>query len=163
LDAVFQFFPAFYVFFLLLLRTNMRSGEALALQPGDINFEGGYIEVRRAIVRGRVKQYPKNGRARRVDMSGQLAEALRVRLTDIKRETLEKGRKTQPVWLFYNEQGNPLDPSNLCDRVFKPALEKAELRKIRIHDFRHSSHPYSSCRASHSAISRSRWATRVSR
>jgi integrase len=50
----------------------MRLGEALAIQWGDIDFEGCFIEVRRNLVSGR-NETPKSGKSRRVDMSLQLA------------------------------------------------------------------------------------------
>lgn len=138
LDTIWQFFPLFYAFFLTALRTGMRLGELLGLQPGDINFEEGYIYVQRAIVRGKQKPYPKNGKARRVDMSQQLADTLRLHLEWRKRDAAEKGWIKPPVWLFYNEEGSFLDPANLRKRVFNEVLKKAELRRIRIHDLRHT-------------------------
>ena len=40
--------------------------------------------------------------------------------------------------IFCNEEGNFLDEHNLRNRVFKPALDRAGLRKVRIHDLRHT-------------------------
>ena len=37
-----------------------------------------------------------------------------------------------------NETGKLLDPHNWRNRIFNKALEKAGLRKIRIHDLRHT-------------------------
>jgi len=53
-----------------------------------------------------------------------------------RRETVKKGWKTVPDWVFVNAEGNPLDRNNWRRRVFDKALEKAELRKIRVHDLR---------------------------
>jgi integrase len=50
-------------------------------------------------VRGRVTT-PKSGKSRRVDMSPQLAETLKAHLTATKKETLRKGWKEPPEWLF---------------------------------------------------------------
>lgn len=83
----------------------MRAGELVALQPGDIDFNGNFIEVRRSCVRGRIST-PKSGKApRRVDMSKGLRKALKEHLTARKREALEKGWGPLPRWLFYNETG----------------------------------------------------------
>ena len=46
----------------------MRLGELLGLEWGDIDFQGGFIEVRRAYVKGQITT-PKNGKSRRMDMS----------------------------------------------------------------------------------------------
>jgi integrase len=45
-------FPDWYPWVLCGLRTGMRAGELLALQWGDINWRGHYLEVRRNLVRG---------------------------------------------------------------------------------------------------------------
>ena len=43
-----------------------------------------------------------------------------------------------PQWVFTNEAGNPLNPDNFRSRVWPKLLERAKLRKVRIHDLRHS-------------------------
>ena len=115
--AIQEHFPRYYPFFLCALRTGMREGELIALQPGDIDFKGGFIEVKRNCVRGDVTS-PKNGKTRRVDMSSQLAAVLKLHITKRKRETLKKGWSEIPEWLFYNEDGKMIDVSNLRKRVF---------------------------------------------
>jgi integrase len=115
----------------------MREGEIIGLHPEDIDFSGGFIDVRRAIVKGRVTT-PKSGKQRKVDMSHQLTEALKAHLHETKKETLRKGWKETPKWLFYNEMGNHLDPDHLRKRYFYKCLDKAGLRRIRFHDLRHT-------------------------
>jgi|GEM_PF-84731 len=46
--------------------------------------------------------------------------------------------KDFPEWVFISEQGNPLDASSWRSRVFEKALERAGLRRLRVHDLRHS-------------------------
>jgi integrase len=115
----------------------MRLGELVALQPGDLDFNGGFIEVRRAYSRGRLTS-PKSGKGRRVDMSSGLAENLKQYLTVRKRKALKNGWEEPPELLFYSETGGPIDINNLRKRVFYKCLEKAGLRRIRIHDLRHT-------------------------
>ena len=43
-----------------------------------------------------------------------------------------------PEWVFCSENGGPLDGDNLRHRVFYRLLRKAELRRIRFHDLRHT-------------------------
>src|SRR4029450_8705611 len=43
-----------------------------------------------------------------------------------------------PEWVFCSESGSPLDRDNLRHRVFYRLLGKAELRRIRFHDLRHT-------------------------
>lgn len=109
----------------------------LGLQWGDVDFHGRFIEVRRNRVAGRTTT-PKNGKTRRVDMSAQLTQGLRELLTARKAETLRKGWKHMPEWVFCNEEGKPLDGDNLRRRVFYKILAKAGLRRIRLHDLRHT-------------------------
>ncbi len=126
-----------YPFFLCLARTGMRLGEALALEWGDIDWHGRFIEVRRNYVRGKITR-PKNGKTRRVDMSQQLSEVLRQLLTQRKTEKLEGRWAELPEWVFCNTKGGILHSNNLRRRVFYPCLEKAGLRRVRIHDLRHT-------------------------
>ena len=115
----------------------MRLGELRALEWGDIDFRGGFIEERRAHVKGHVTT-PKNGKARRVDMSPQLASTLKVLLTERKRAALAVGKGEINERVFINEAGGVIDEGNLRGRVFYKALAKAGMRRIRIHDLRHT-------------------------
>ncbi len=69
---------------------HRRLGELLALEWGDIDFRGGFIEVRLAHVLGHFTT-PKNGKTRRVDMSRQLAETLKLLLTEPKKDVMARG------------------------------------------------------------------------
>jgi integrase len=122
-----------YPLFLLLLRTGARIGEALALQWPDIDFNGRFINIERTFSRGRIGT-PKNGKSRTVDMSRQLKDALL---------ELKESRKVIPIdedsdWIFTNERGNLIDGNNWRRRVFNKVLKKAGLKRIRIHDTRHT-------------------------
>jgi integrase len=136
LEVVSQHYPKHFPFFLCALRTGLRLGELLALQWGDVDFRGGFIEVRRAFVVGEITT-PKNGKSRRVDMSKQLAETLKAVRIEQKKEALAKGKEL-PDLVFVNGVGRYLEHANLRTRVFWPALAKAGLRRIRIHDLRHT-------------------------
>jgi len=137
LDSVQTHYSEHYPLFLLLARTGLRIGEALALQWGDIDFNSRFIHVQRGLSRGKV-ELPKNGKTRKVDMSIQLTEALKVHQKESKKKGLALGFGGLPEYVFTNEIGNPIDKDNWRSRVFNKALGKAELRTIRIHDLRHS-------------------------
>lgn len=137
LNAVRDHYPGHYPFFLCALRTGMRLGELLALEWGDIDFHGKFIQVRRAFVKGQITT-PKNGKSRRIDLSAQLAETLKTLLSQMKREALAEGRGELSGRVFENSAGQFLDDANLRRRVFYPVLAKAGLRRIRIHDLRHT-------------------------
>ena len=136
LDTVRNNYEKHYPLFLLLARTGMRIGEALALQWGDIDFKGRFISVNKSLVRGRIST-PKSGKARRVDMSRQLTDALKYHKLESKKKGLALGLGGTPEYVFTDRRGGPIDKDNWRRRVFNKALDKAGLRKIRIHDIRH--------------------------
>jgi len=115
----------------------MRIGEALALKWGDIDFNGRFIEVKRAYVRRKMST-PKSGKSRRVDMSLQLTEALKAHKLASKKKGLALGIGNLLEFVFTNRDGGLIDQGNWRRRVFKKALQKAGLREIRIHDLRHT-------------------------
>ncbi len=138
LEAARNFCPRYYPIFLCAVRTGMRQGELLALQWGDIDFRGRFIEVRRAMSQRRLTT-PKSGKVRQVDMSRELTQVL----ADLRgrREVEEalEGRALDPrAWVFTNGVGSQIDRDNLVKRVFYPCLQKAGLRRIRFHDLRHT-------------------------
>jgi integrase len=137
LEAVQEHHPQHYPFFLCALRTGMRLGELIGLQWGDVDFRGGFIELRRACFKGRLIT-PKNGKSRRIDMSRQLSDTLKTLRAARKKEALAKGWGEVPEHIFINEAGKFLDGDNLRRRIFVPLLGKAGMRKIRIHDLRHT-------------------------
>jgi len=137
LDTVGKEYPRYYPFFLCALRTGARLGELLGMEWGDIDFRGGFIEITRAYVKGR-STTTKNGKSRRVDMSPQLADTLKALKTERKREAMARGWGEVPERVFVNEAGKVIDEWNLRGRIFYKALAKAGMRRIRIHDLRHT-------------------------
>jgi len=136
LQAVQDRTPRYYPFFLTLLRTGCRLGEAIALQAGDLDFRGKFIEIRRNFTNGNLTT-PKSNKPRRVDMSDKLIEVLRDHVVSQELEAMGRNQP-KPEWLFTNEGGQRLDPDNVRKRVFYRLLEKAQIRRIRIHDLRHT-------------------------
>jgi len=136
-EAVQKYYPKYYPLFLTFLRTGLRVGELVGLQPGDLDFQGEFISVRRSYSKGRLTT-PKSGKSRRVDMSKGLAEVLRVYITERKREALAKGWGEPSEWLFYSVQGKMINAENLRKRDFHKILEKAGLRRITLKDLRHT-------------------------
>ncbi len=122
-----------YPVFLLFARTGIRLGEGFGLKWGDIDFPTRSIKVQRTYSKGRIGT-PKSGKSRTVDMSNQLTDALLV---------LKQTRVIIPMnegsdWIFTNSKGGLIDVDNWRRRVFKSALVRAEVRRIRIHDLRHT-------------------------
>lgn len=129
--------PEHYPLFLLLDRTGMRIGETLVLKWGDIDFRGRFVNVQRGVVRGMIDS-PKSGKPRPVDISAQLAEALKRHKVESIKKRLALGLGERPEFVFTNKKGGLIDKDNWRKRVFHRALEKAGLRQIRIHDLRHT-------------------------
>src|SRR3989442_9660858 len=73
--AASQAVPRAFPLFLLLARTGLRLGEALALQWQDLNFAEREIPVARALGAGGGIDTPKSGRGRAVDMGQGLRRA----------------------------------------------------------------------------------------
>lgn len=130
-------FASAYPFVLLLARTGLRIGEAIALQWSDIDFQGRFLTVQRNWVDGHLTT-PKSGKSRRVDMSLHLTDTLKALAVERKKETLKKGWGQVPQWVFTNEVGNMMDTENFRHRVWAKLHLKAGMRRIRIHDLRHT-------------------------
>jgi len=147
LDTSKNLVPEYHPFFLMAARTGMRLGELLAVRWGDLDFghkiilEGGKVEerpfiwVKRSYRRGRFTP-PKNGKARRVDMSPQLKAALQEHLTREKKKALKEGLGGVPDLVFHRH-GKVIE-QNYIRRFFKRILTKAELAEIKLHTLRHT-------------------------
>ncbi|MCI0621586.1 MAG: site-specific integrase [Acidobacteria bacterium] len=132
-----KYYREYYPVLLCAIHAGLRAGELTALQWGDVDFNGKFLTVRRNIVHKRVN-LPKNGKARRVDMSDALAEALQELKKARKEAWLAKGQNEIPEWVFCNFEGKLLDTNNLRNRALHKCLENAKLRTIRLHDLRHT-------------------------
>jgi integrase len=133
-------------------RTGIRQGELIALKGTDLDFNGRVIVVQRNLSRGRISA-TKNGKARKVDMSTQLAEVLSEMLSKRRAEEALRREMEKPAeerrdaatvvnevmedWLFQSPVGTQVDPSNLR-KLFNRLLTEAKLRRVRFHDLRHS-------------------------
>ena len=117
--------------------TGMRQGELFGLQWEDIDFARDVIHVRRSLWHGTLGT-PKSRRSRRaIDMPPTLEQALQQQSTSRRSE-----------FVFCSERGTPLDADNFRHREFPAALRRAELRRIRFHDLRHT---YTSLLIAHGA------------
>jgi len=137
LRTVLQYSSDYYPLFLCAIHTGMRSGELAALQWGDVDFNSGFLTVRRNFALGKITP-TKTDKIRRVDLSKTLMKTLH----DLKRmrqeQWLKQGKNEIPEWVFCNQAGNPAVIQNVKNRHFFRCLEKAGLRRIRFHDLRHT-------------------------
>jgi integrase len=119
------------------VRTGLRIGELVALQWNDVDYHGRFLDVRRNFTRGQLTT-PKNGEGRRVDMSRELADSFKALQAERQLEAAANKWDDVPAWIFCNETGGRVDPDNLRNRVFYGLLATAGLRRVRIHDLRHT-------------------------
>jgi integrase len=137
--------PRYAPLFLLLARSGMRIGEALALKWQDVDLDRREITVERTLSTAEEGQdgqpatgTTKGGRSRRVDASKQLCAALRRLEVQRKAETLQEGLGKVREWVFCSESGQPMDPSKV-GKEFRKVLDKAVLKgRFSVHSLRHS-------------------------
>ena len=144
LKAAQEIFPDYHPLLLMAVRAGLRRGELVALQWGDVRLgtndgdSARFILVQHNYVR-REHTTTKSKKARRVDLSRELRRAL-VELRDKRLlEAYLKGKTDiSDELVFRSPFGMILDPDNLYHRVFLPVLAKAGIRRIRLHDLRHT-------------------------
>jgi integrase len=122
---------------LTLARTGLRVSEAIGLEWPDVDTDKRQITVARATSRGRTDT-PKSGYGRVVDMSNQLADALRRLLVERKAQTLKRGWGEVPRTVFCTRQGKPLTEDRIRATMAR-ALKAAGLSEhLTPHCLRHT-------------------------
>ncbi len=141
------------VLWLVLLSLGLRRGEALGLRWEDLDLEGGTVTLRRSLQRVRGDEPdPVTGRRSGALVERRLktdASAASLALPESLREALQEHRKDQEaqrararVWVddglvFTTSVGTPLEPRNVS-RDWQNVLSRAGVRRVRLHDLRHS-------------------------
>ncbi len=125
-----------------------RRGEALGLYWSDIDFDGGTVEFKRALIVNNLTNTVEIGElktknARRVLP---LPEALRHALLDLKAQNEAKARTAgahvvQSPFVFTTVQGKPFRPDSIS-QAFKRAAARVGLPDMRLHDLRHTGITY---------------------
>ena len=103
----------------------------MGLQVKDLNVSAGTLTIRRSLVEinGKLEESTtKSHRWRIVHLPEILQIACHRWVFD----------KNQDDPLFHTEEGTLLRNTNFTRRIFIPALLKSEVKKIRIHDLRHT-------------------------
>jgi integrase len=131
--------------YVLAIHTGIRRGELLALKWADVDLDLATVRVRRTLTRGEdgrgyvVGAATKSGKGRHVRLTPRAVEALkRHRARQAKEKLKVGGLYRDQDLVFAGEGGNPINPSNLRNRSFKPLLERAGLPRITFHDLRHT-------------------------
>src|SRR5712692_4335786 len=133
----------FEALYTLALTTGMREGELLALRWSDINFEQGYLQVRRTVRRIRGQGFKENepktaaGR-RRIALSPFLIGVLKTHRSRQEQARQRAGSSWEEHDLvFCNIYGSFMDQAHFR-ATFQTILKKAGLQPMRFHDLRHS-------------------------
>ncbi|WP_296114988.1 site-specific integrase [uncultured Anaerococcus sp.] len=132
-----------YVYFRILSLTGMRKGEAQALEWDDINFKENKIRINKTIsTYGRNKKHisnPKTSSSNRIISVDKTSIDL---LKDRKKEQKEWNKnirvedKTQKY--IFTTKDNELTYHNAPRKQFLKVVKNNNLRKIRLHDLRHT-------------------------
>jgi integrase len=121
---------------LTLARTGMRPGEAMGLKWTDVNYSKRTIHIERGIHDG-IEGPTKTGKKRYVDMSPQLAEALRELYVEREKQKLASQWRELPEWIFIRPNGEPLTINNTAG-IFTRACRRAGISGHTEYDLRHT-------------------------
>lgn len=132
-----------FTLFRVLAMTDIRRGEACGLRWIDVDLDAACIRIRQSLT---TKSYevvvgePKTNRGRRsIDLDPETVAALKAWKALQTQERLLLG----PDWqntrelVFTRVDGAPLHP-NTVGKVFDTRVKRAKLRRIRLHDLRHT-------------------------
>ena len=130
--------PRWYEFVMLLHRTGMRIGEALALEWRDVDFEQGQIWVHQnfPVTLSKKELGTTKSNERFVDMSPQLAMALKDLQRRKRKEYFGKS-EPEPKWVFSNNRGRPMYYSRFRT-IFSSVQEQLKIRYRKPHNLRHT-------------------------
>jgi integrase len=117
------------VMFMVSAFCGLRLGELLDLRWGAVNFESSSIHVETSYVRN-VPGSPKSGGGRAVPVAPEVLSALRQHAKSLP-------ARSDTSLVFIGSQGGHVDANTLRLRYYA-ALEQAGLKRIRIHDLRHT-------------------------
>jgi integrase len=110
--------------------TGMREGELLGFQWDDVDWNSKQVCVRRTLQLGRFYEPKTRTSKRRIDVDADL-------LLELKKWKL-KCPKGKHNLVFPNEEGNPIDATNMIKRIWYPTLRRAGLPQYRFHLLRHT-------------------------
>ncbi|WP_329280944.1 site-specific integrase [Streptomyces sp. NBC_00691] len=136
-----------YVLWLLMVSTGLRRREVLALTWSDVDLGAGQLRVRRNLQRIKRELLfgtPTTARSiRTVSLPKRCVDALHAHRVTQEQERKVAGAKWKPLdhqpggLIFTTSTGRATDPRSL-NRMLTLLCAKAKVRRIRVHDLRHT-------------------------
>jgi integrase len=125
----------------LAAMTGMRRGEILGLRWSDVDLDAARISVRHAVVSVAytvLESTPKTHQARVIDLDPESVETLRTHRRQQQGERDAWGRNySDNDLVIARENGEPIHPQSFS-QAFGRIVRRAGLRRIRLHDLRHT-------------------------
>ncbi len=125
----------------LAAMTGMRRGEILGLRWSDVDLDNARISVRHAVVSVAYKvleSTPKSHQARVIDLDPESVDLIREHR---RKQQLERNQWGSDYLdndlVIAMENGEPLHPQSFS-QAFERLVKRAGLRRIRLHDLRHT-------------------------
>lgn len=131
-----------YAAFVLVLALGLRRGEVLGIPWDQLDLDDGTVRVRQQLQRVdgelRLTGVKTRRSGRMVPLPDLCIRALRKRKAEQAADRLALGEAWQETGLvFTTRHGTPVEPRNLA-RTFDLLCERASVRRIRLHDTRHT-------------------------
>jgi len=122
--------PRFYALYALAITTGARLGELLALQPPDVDLDGGLLRISKSVHNGRVTAPKTTAGNRTIKLSRLALEAVEGHMNAHQGDT----------WMFQSPvKDTSIHRATLHVTYWKPLLKAAGLpRDTRFHDLRHT-------------------------
>lgn len=118
--------------FMLLFYSGARIGEALALTWNDIDFENNIIDINKRYYKTEIDTPKTESSIRKIKMPNHTMNLLR---------ELKLSRKPKDDYVVFGSFYKPLNQSTVFLQ-FNHYVRKSKVKKIRLHDFRHSHASY---------------------
>ncbi|MCU1641208.1 MAG: integrase [Nocardia sp.] len=129
-----------HALWVVALSLGLRRGEALGLRWVDVDFVRGRLDIAQALHRvggETIFLRPKTDSSESwVPLTPEMVRLLRQRRDDQRANTIE-AKANRGGLVFTTKNGTPLSPRNI-NRAFERLCRRAGVRRIRLHDLRHS-------------------------
>lgn len=131
-----------YALWLTLASTGMRRGEALGLRRSDLDLDAGRASIRRTLIAIGYELHhstPKTAKGnRQIALDPRTVEALKAHRTAQVKEQLAMGEHYEDNGLVFSRpDGTPIHPDR-ASKMFNQLVARSGLRRIRLHDLRHT-------------------------